>query len=71
MPWKVSGVMERRQQFIREYESGEWTMTDLCRTNPEFFRGLLEDEPGLGVFWDKKSIFVSHHGSFRTTQLSG
>ena len=31
MPWKVSGVVERRQQFLAEYESGEWTMTDLCR----------------------------------------
>ena len=23
--------MERRQQFLAEYESGDWTMTDLCR----------------------------------------
>ena len=31
MPWKVSGVVERRKQFIAEYESGEWTIQDLCR----------------------------------------
>jgi transposase InsO family protein len=31
MPWKVSGVVEQRKQFIAEYESGEWTMTELCR----------------------------------------
>jgi len=31
MPWKVSGVMEQRKQFVAEYASGEWTMTDLCR----------------------------------------
>jgi transposase InsO family protein len=31
MPWKVSGVVERRRQFAREYETGEWTMTELCR----------------------------------------
>lgn len=31
MPWKVSGVVERRQQFVSEYGSGEWTMTELCR----------------------------------------
>ena len=31
MPWKVSGVVEERKQFVSEYESGEWTMTDLCR----------------------------------------
>jgi transposase InsO family protein len=30
MPWKVSGVVEKRKQFVAEYESGEWTMTDLC-----------------------------------------
>ncbi len=30
MPWKVSGVVEQRQQFVsQEYESGEWTMTEL------------------------------------------
>ncbi len=31
MPWKVSGVVEQRAQFVSEYESGEWTMTELCR----------------------------------------
>ena len=31
MPWKVSGVVEKRKQFLADYESGEWTMTDLCR----------------------------------------
>ena len=31
MPWKVSGVVEKRKQFVSEYESGDWTMTDLCR----------------------------------------
>jgi transposase InsO family protein len=32
MPWKVSGVVEQRRKFLREYETGEWTMTELCRT---------------------------------------
>src|SRR5262249_20240044 len=31
MPWKVSGVVEKRKQFLADYASGEWTMTDLCR----------------------------------------
>lgn len=31
MPWKVSGVVEKRKQFLAEYESGQWTMTELCR----------------------------------------
>jgi len=31
MPWKVSGVVEQRREFIREYETGQWTMSELCR----------------------------------------
>jgi transposase InsO family protein len=31
MPWKVSGVVEERTRFVVEYESGAWTMTELCR----------------------------------------
>jgi transposase InsO family protein len=31
MPWKVSGVVEERARFAVEYESGEWTMAQLCR----------------------------------------
>ena len=31
MPWKVSGVVEKRREFVSEYESGAWTMTDLCQ----------------------------------------
>lgn len=30
MPWKVSGVVEKRKQFILEWMSQEWTMTELC-----------------------------------------
>lgn len=31
MPWEVSGVMERRKQFLTEYRSGQVTMTELCQ----------------------------------------
>ena len=31
MPWEVSGEVEKRQEFLAEYASGEWSMTDLCR----------------------------------------
>jgi transposase InsO family protein len=31
MPWKVSGVVEKRKQFLADHESGQWTMTELCR----------------------------------------
>lgn len=30
MPWKVSGVVEQRKQFLREWESGDYTMKDCC-----------------------------------------
>jgi transposase InsO family protein len=30
MPWEVSGVVEKRKQFVAEYGSGEWTLADLC-----------------------------------------
>jgi putative transposase len=31
MSWKVSGVVERRKQFVAEYLLGERTMTELCQ----------------------------------------
>jgi len=31
MPWKVSGVVERRSCFVKEYLTEEWTMAELCR----------------------------------------
>jgi len=30
MPWKVSGVVEKRKRFVEEWLSEEWTMTELC-----------------------------------------
>ena len=30
MPWKVSGVVEKRKEFLADYGSGDWTMSDLC-----------------------------------------
>lgn len=31
MPWNVSGVLEKRKEFLAEYVSGDWTMSELCR----------------------------------------
>ena len=31
MPWKVSGVVEERLRFVRDYERGLWTKAELCR----------------------------------------
>ena len=30
MPWKVSGVVEKRKQFVEEWLSEQWTITELC-----------------------------------------
>src|SRR5882724_10312364 len=30
MPWKVSGVVEKREQFVEQWLSQQWTMTELC-----------------------------------------
>ena len=31
MPWTVSGVMEKRKEFVTDLLSGDWTMSELCR----------------------------------------
>jgi transposase InsO family protein len=31
MPWKVSGVLEQRTRFVFDYQTGLYTMAELCR----------------------------------------
>jgi transposase InsO family protein len=31
MPWKETSVVEERMRFVMDYQSGEWTMAELCR----------------------------------------
>jgi transposase InsO family protein len=31
MAWRASRVVDQRKKFVQEYESGEWTMAELCR----------------------------------------
>ena len=31
MPWKATEVVDERTRFVLEYESGEYTMSELCR----------------------------------------
>jgi transposase InsO family protein len=31
MSWKASGVLEKREEFLSDYVSGDWTMSELCR----------------------------------------
>ena len=35
MPWKVSGAVEKRRQFVEEWLSENWTMTELVRLRME------------------------------------
>lgn len=30
MPWQERSPMDLRMQFVREWQSGCWTMTELC-----------------------------------------
>ena len=57
MPWKVSGVMEKRKDFVADFVSGDWTMSELCRqygisrpTGYAVLRRYAENgEPGLAA----------------------
>lgn len=31
MPWNVSGVVDKRKEFVSDYGSGDWTVSQLCR----------------------------------------
>lgn len=30
MPWMETNVLEQRQQFLAAWQSGQWSMTELC-----------------------------------------
>src|SRR5271155_3927259 len=47
MAWRASGVLEQRKKFVQEYESGEWTMAELCR--------IYEISRESGYKWWKRS----------------
>ena len=47
MAWRASGVVEQRKRFVQEYESGEWTMAELCR--------IYEVSRESGYKWLKRS----------------
>jgi transposase InsO family protein len=55
MCWRASGVVEQRRKFVQEYESGQWTMAELCRVYEIsresgykwLKRSRSEGEPGL------------------------
>ena len=65
MPWKVSGVVEKRRQFLAEYESGDWTMSDLCRaygiTRPTGYAVLRRHEEDGEAGWEERSRAPRRH----------
>lgn len=57
MSWTVSGVVERRKEFLLDYVSGDWSMSELCRihgiSRPTGYavleRYARQGEAGLGA----------------------
>ena len=65
MPWEVSGVVEKRKQFLAEYASGEWSMTDLCRaygiTRPTGYAVLRRFGTGGAAGLEEQSRAPNRH----------
>jgi transposase InsO family protein len=65
MAWKASGVVDQRKKFVQEYESGKWTMAELCRvyeisreSGYKWIKRIREQgEPGLA---DRSRAPASH-----------
>jgi transposase InsO family protein len=61
----VSGVVERRKQFLSEYESGQWTMTQLCEiygiSRPTGYAVLRRYEEGGEVGLEERSRAPRRH----------
>src|ERR1035438_2201502 len=45
MPWTVSGVVEKREDFLADFVSGDWTMSELCRLHG------ISRPTGYAVLW--------------------
>jgi transposase InsO family protein len=65
MPWEVSGVVEKRKEFLAEYASGEWTMTELCRvygiTRPTGYALLRRYAEEGEAGWEDRSRAPRRH----------
>jgi transposase InsO family protein len=65
MPWKVSGVVERRKQFVLEYATGQWTMTELCQmhgiSRPTGYEVLRRYEEGGELGLEEQSRAPTRH----------
>ena len=54
MAWRASSVVDQRKKFVQEYESGEWTMAELCR--------VYEISRESGYKWVKRSRMEGEGG---------
>ena len=68
MPWKVSEVVEQRWKSLREYETGEWTMTELCRayeiSRPTGYALCIGMER-------RRGLSIQHNWAVRGSQTKG
>jgi hypothetical protein len=48
MPWKVTDVLDERTRFVLEYESGSFTMAELCRIYGIARKTGYGNEPQIG-----------------------
>ena len=65
MPWKVTDVVDARTRFVLEYDSGSFTMAELCRIYSIARKtGYLwverYEEEGLAGLQDRR-YGASHH----------
>ena len=47
MAWRASSVVDQRRKFVEQYESGQWSMAELCR--------IYEISRESGYKWLKRS----------------
>jgi transposase InsO family protein len=65
MPWETKDVVDERMRFVLEYESGEWTMAELCRIygiarKTGYERVWRYKEEGIGGMQDRRYGARSH-----------
>jgi transposase InsO family protein len=63
MCWRASGVVDQRRKFVREYESDEWTMAELCR--------VYEISRESGYKWLKRSRSEGEQGLQDRSRAAG
>ena len=57
MPFRETGRMEERIRMFLEYESGNWSVSEMCRRygvcRDTFYEWRKRKRPASGVVWDR------------------